>query len=47
MAPTAPFMAPTATSEGGAFQQVLNAAVDASADLPTLEYAFDCGDGAG
>jgi trimeric autotransporter adhesin len=40
-------MAPTVTSEGGAFQLVLNAAVDVAADLPGLQHAFDCGDGAG
>jgi PKD repeat protein len=47
IAPTATFSAPGSTDEGSGFILSLNNPVDAPGDLPTLNYAFDCGDGNG
>ncbi len=47
VAPTATFNAPASVDEGSDINLSLTAPVEVAADLPTLEYAFDCGDGAG
>jgi hypothetical protein len=47
VAPTATFNAPSSVNEGSAIGLSLTSPVDVAADLPGLEYAFDCGDGAG
>jgi hypothetical protein len=47
VAPTATFAAPAPVAEGSPFTLVLSAAADAAGDLPTLQYAFDCGAGYG
>jgi hypothetical protein len=45
--PTATFNAPSSVSEGNPIALSLTSPVDVAADLPSLQYAFDCGDGAG
>jgi len=45
VAPTATFNAPVSVNEGDAIALSLTAPVDVAADLPSLEYAFDCGSG--
>jgi len=47
VAPTATFNAPTSVGEGSAISLSLTSPQDVAADLPGLQYAFDCGDGAG
>jgi hypothetical protein len=47
VAPTATFNAPSSVSAGGTISLSLTAPVDVAADLPTLQYAFDCGSGFG
>ncbi|MGQ0639840.1 MAG: PKD domain-containing protein [Gemmatimonadaceae bacterium] len=48
VAPTAVFVAPTTVTEGTPATIALNAGTDkGAADRSTLEYAFDCGQGAG
>lgn len=47
VAPTATFNAPSSASAGGPISLSLTAPVDVAADLPTLQYAFDCGSGFG
>jgi PKD repeat protein len=47
VAPTATFNAPSSASPGGAVPLSLTASNDVAADLPTLQYAFDCGSGFG
>ncbi|MES1245073.1 MAG: PKD domain-containing protein [Acidobacteriota bacterium] len=47
VAPTATFNAPSSASAGGPINLSLTAPVDVAADLPTLQYAFDCGSGFG
>jgi len=47
VAPTATFNAPSSASPGGPIQLSLTAPIDVAADLPTLQYAFDCGSGSG
>ncbi len=46
VAPTAIFNSPD-VNEGSAINLSLTSPVDVVADLPTLQYAFDCGDGSG
>jgi hypothetical protein len=46
-APTATFQVPTKAITGYKFELALANAADASGDLASLQYAFDCGDGAG
>ncbi|MDF1504436.1 putative Ig domain-containing protein [Roseisolibacter sp. H3M3-2] len=45
--PTATFSAPSTVTEGTAIQLSLSNPQDAAGDLPTLQYAFDCGSGYG
>jgi uncharacterized protein len=45
--PTATFTAPASVNEGSAIALSLTNPVDATADLNTLQYAFDCGSGYG
>ena len=47
VAPTATLGAPASVNEGSAITLALTNPVDASGDLATLQYAFDCGDGKG
>ena len=47
VAPTATFNAPSSANPGGAISLSLTAPFDVAADLPTLQYAFDCGNGYG
>jgi hypothetical protein len=47
LTPTASFAAPSLVYTGRKFSLSLDNAVDAPGDLPSLQYAFDCGDGAG
>jgi hypothetical protein len=47
VAPSAVFEAPNSATIGHPFELSLANTVDAPADLPTLQYAFDCSDGAG
>ena len=48
VAPTASFSAPTTVTEGVAIALAMNSGTDkGAADRPTLQYAFDCGQGAG
>jgi hypothetical protein len=47
VAPSATFAPPAAVAEGSPFTLALSAAADAAGDLPSLEYAFDCGGGYG
>jgi hypothetical protein len=47
VAPRASFSVPSSVSEGSAMELSLSAASDVAADLPTLQYAFDCGSGYG
>lgn len=47
VAPAATFNAPSSASAGGPINLSLTAPVDVAADLPTLQYAFDCGSGFG
>lgn len=47
VAPTATFNAPSSASAGGPINLSLTAPVDVAADLPTLQYAFDCSSGFG
>jgi hypothetical protein len=45
--PTATFNAPSPLNEGSPIALSLTSPVDVAADLPGLQYAFDCGDGSG
>ncbi|MFL5806162.1 MAG: OmpL47-type beta-barrel domain-containing protein [Roseiflexaceae bacterium] len=45
VAPTATFSAPATVNEGSPISLALTAPVDAAGDLPSLQYAFDCGSG--
>ena len=45
--PSASFIAPPQTNEGDPYMLSVRDAFDASADLPTLQLALDCGDGRG
>ncbi len=45
--PTATFNAPPDVAQGSALTLALTKSVDVDADLPTLQYAFDCGTGYG
>jgi hypothetical protein len=45
--PTATFNASASVNEGMPIVVSLANSVDVAADLPTLQYAFDCGDGSG
>jgi PKD domain-containing protein/Regulator of Chromosome Condensation (RCC1) repeat protein len=47
LVPTATFAAPSPVSEGSSINLALTSVRDASGDIGTLEYAFDCGSGAG
>ena len=47
VAPTAIFTAPIALTEGAAYTLSLNGSDAGTADRPSLEYALDCGQGAG
>src|SRR3954463_2063380 len=47
VAPTATFNAPASANPGDTISLSLTAPVDVAADLPTLQYAFDCGSGFG
>lgn len=47
VAPTATFNAPASANPGDTIPLSLTAPVDVAADLPTLQYAFDCGSGFG
>jgi PKD repeat protein len=47
VAPTATLSAPTSVAEGTAYTLSMTGTDAATADRPTLEYAFDCGQGAG
>lgn len=47
VAPAATFIAPFSVTSGSSIDLSLTAPVDVPADLPTLEYAFDCGNGYG
>jgi hypothetical protein len=47
VAPTATFNVPASVFWGTPFTLSLTAPVDVAADLPTLQYAFDCADGSG
>ena len=47
VAPTATFAAPAPVAEGTPFTLTLSAAADAAGDLPSLQFAFDCGAGYG
>jgi len=47
VAPIATFIAPQSVVEGSPISLTLTTPVDVAADLPSLQYAFDCGDGAG
>jgi hypothetical protein len=47
VAPSAAFGAPASVAKGRVISLTLANPVDAAGDLPTLQYAFDCGDGAG
>src|SRR5262249_771438 len=47
VAPTATFNAPTSVNEGSPIPISFTNPVDVAADLPALQYAFDCGDGNG
>lgn len=46
-APAASLVAPGSVGEGTPIQLAFSGASDVPADQPTLQYAFDCGDGAG
>ena len=45
--PMARFIAPARTNEGGSYTLSVSDVSDASADLPTVHLALDCGDGRG
>jgi PKD repeat protein len=47
VAPLASFNVPASTNEGSNFTISLTNPIDAAGDLPTLAYAFDCGNGSG
>ena len=47
VAPTATFQAPSAVSEGQSFSISLQAVRDVAADLPGIQYRFDCGNAFG
>lgn len=47
VAPTATFNAPASANPGDTIPLSLSAPVDVAVDLPTLQYAFDCGSGLG
>jgi hypothetical protein len=47
VAPTATINAPATVNFGGSFTVSLSAPQDVAADLPGLQYAFDCDDGSG
>ena len=45
--PSATFQAPVSVAQGRSISLKMLNAIDVPADLPTLQYAFDCGDGSG
>jgi PKD repeat protein len=47
IAPTASFVAPTTTNEGGTYVLGVSNVYDVSADLATVQLSLDCGDGRG
>jgi probable HAF family extracellular repeat protein len=47
VAPTGVFIAPAPTNEGVSYTLSVSNVSDASADLPTIQLALDCGDGRG